>query len=237
MYEAWDVVALWRELQPPISHRPFPLEILLALVAAAADLAWVDVAVLMLIGFVGCLRKSEILNLRWSDLITFREVVSLPADVLFCRIERPKMRRLGPRRQHVRIPDNQYLVELIGILKMQAAPGAKILIARVGKPEARLAWLLSRFKISDKDGDGITWASFRGAGATHRYVVGEPLQNILWLGRWGQIKTLEHYIQEFAADHLLSTVPFWYHRCIRALAPRALAMLWDMVSTKQWFAG
>ena len=115
MYEAWDVVALWRELQPPISHRPFPLEIILALVALAAELAWVDVAVLMLLGFVGCLRTFEILNLRWSDLITFREVVSLLADVLFCRIERRKMRRLGPRRQHVRIPDNQYLVELIGI--------------------------------------------------------------------------------------------------------------------------
>ena len=87
MYEAWDVVALWRELLPPISHRPFPLEILLALVALAAELAWVDVAVLMLIGFVGCLRKSEILNLRWSDLITMANqfCVSLPDPCLIIK--------------------------------------------------------------------------------------------------------------------------------------------------------
>lgn len=52
---------------------------------------------------------------------------------------------------------------------------------------------------------GATPGVLRGSGATALYLQTEDLNLIQWRGRWAQLKTVEHYIQEVGAQSLLST--------------------------------
>ena len=47
----------------------------------------------------------------------------------------------------------------------------------------------------------------RGSGATALCLESEDLSLIQWRGRWAQLKTVEHYIQEVAAQSLLAQMP------------------------------
>ena len=51
---------------------------------------------------------------------------------------------------------------------------------------------------------GATPAVLRGSGATHLYLTSEDLAKVQWRGRWSQIRTVEHYVQEVAAQTLVS---------------------------------
>ena len=51
---------------------------------------------------------------------------------------------------------------------------------------------------------GATPAVLRGSGATALYLQSEDLSLIQWRGRWAQLKTVEHYIQEVAGQSLLA---------------------------------
>ena len=53
-----------------------------------------------------------------------------------------------------------------------------------------------------------TFGGFRAGGASFFFVMGTPVSNIKFKGRWAQERTLEHYIQEcltFIDLHSLST--------------------------------
>ena len=77
--------------------------------------------------------------------------------------------------------------------------------------------MLSRLEIPCKQKErGATPAVLRGSGATFMYLLTEDLPRIQWRGRWSQIKTVEHYVQEVAAQTLLTRLP--------AQAKRRLAM-------------
>ena len=48
----------------------------------------------------------------------------------------------------------------------------------------------------------------------------------MWLGRWGQLQTLEHYVQEFAAENFLDSLVPAAQAWVRTAAPRALELFW-----------
>ena len=46
----------------------------------------------------------------------------------------------------------------------------------------------------------------RGSGATFFYIATENIPLLAWRGRWARVRTLEHYLQEVAAQVMLSEV-------------------------------
>ena len=86
-----------------------PAEVFQALVALSLCWGWTDMALLICIGFLGMLRPGELVSLTSSDLAF---VTLHGARVCFVRIRYPKMRRTGPRREHVRLDDVHLAVVL-----------------------------------------------------------------------------------------------------------------------------
>jgi len=54
---------------------------------------------------------------------------------------------------------------------------------------------------------GYTPASGRAGGATHRFMAGETIERLSYIGRWASISTLKAYIQEAMATLVWAVVP------------------------------
>ena len=83
-----------------------PAVVFQALFALGLLWGWADMAFLLGLGFLGMLRPGGIAKLVFGDL-HFADICGSPA--LFVRISLPRMRRIGPRREHVRIDDAFFL--------------------------------------------------------------------------------------------------------------------------------
>ncbi|CAL1146331.1 unnamed protein product [Cladocopium goreaui] len=99
----WNVLKTWDMLEPVTHHPPMPLQVVLALASTALAWNWPHFAALLVIGYFGLLRPSELVGLRRRDL-------SLPQDhwepqVLYVRIGQPKTRFRAAMAQHVRIDE------------------------------------------------------------------------------------------------------------------------------------
>ena len=225
---AWDAVIMWKELTPATSHRPLPFTLLWALVGLAAVWGWKDIALILLLGFAGMLRRGEVFSLRRRDLISGARL-GAGQESLFVAIGRPKMRRMGVRRQHVKITEPF----LIWFLRY-GFPGwhhdGAIFGGKPAEATKALEALCRFFRVPSSDGVGITWASLRGGGATHRYQVGQPLDRILWVGRWATTRTLECYVQEHAADSFVQDLPTLARERIAFFADHARNLLVEAVT-------
>jgi len=63
-----------------------------------------------------------------------------------------------------------------------------------------------------------TPASIRGGGAIVAYQKGEHIQDIMWRMRIQSQTTLEHYLQEMAADSIMTRLPEVSKHRIRSAA-------------------
>ena len=81
------------------------------------------------------------------------------------------------------------------------APNASLFAGGTSAYRRRWDHVLGRLGISvSMPSRGATPAVLRGSGATALYLESEDLSLIQWRGRWAQLKTVEHYIQEVAAQ-------------------------------------
>lgn len=77
-----------------------------------------------------------------------------------------------------------------------------------GAPAAfRKRWDALLVELQVPESQRPTPASIRGGGAIFAYQKGESVQDILWRMRLSSLPTLEHYLQELAADSLMSRLP------------------------------
>ena len=106
---AWDLGWVWKGLEASGSNLAMPSEVLQAAVCLSLLWGWDDLALLLLIGFLCMLRPGELCNLLVQDFV-FTQVRG--ADVCFVYIGKPKVRRIGPRREHVRIDDEELILAL-----------------------------------------------------------------------------------------------------------------------------
>ena len=65
----------------------------------------------------------------------------------------------------------------------------------------------------------------RGSGAMHFYLCTENIPLLSWRGRWARTRTLEHYLQEVAAQTLLADLPRSSRARIKALDSAAGGVL------------
>ena len=148
------------------------------------------------------LHPAEFISLLRSDLL-------LPGDTLnetaafYVHIRNPKTARFA-RKQHCKIDDPcvlAYVTKVFGAL----APNASLFAGGTSAYRRRWDHVLGRLGISvSMPSRGATPAVLRGSGATALCLESEDISLIQWRRRWAQLKTVEHYIQEVAAQSLLA---------------------------------
>eukprot|EP00435_Cladocopium_sp_Y103_P010900 s2474_g2.t2 len=202
MTPAWAVDKKWQVAEPGECRPVLSAAVVRAMSSICLLWQWYRFLGVTLIGFLGMLHPAEFLLLRRQDLL-------LPSDALhsdpvfYVHITNPKTSRFA-RRQHCKVDDP---LVLRFVTKVFSALRSGETLFAGGASAYRKRWdaVLCRLGIPHRQQDrGATPAVLRGSGATHMYLVTEDLPRIQWRGRWSQLKTVEHYVQEVAAQTLLT---------------------------------
>ena len=194
--------------------------------------SWYRFLGVTLTGFLGMLHPAEFLVLKRRDLV-------LPSDslhsepVFFVHVTNPKTWRFA-RRQHCKIDDP---LVLLYVERAFAAlsPGESLFAG--GSFAYRKRWDAALHRLGIATGQssrGATPAVLRGSGATYMFLSTEDLPRVQWRGRWAQLKTVEHYIQEVAAQTLVAKLdPLAKHR-IGVLDSASSALLHAFLFSESW---
>ncbi len=89
---------------PAGNRTPLPESAFLGILTLSLAWGWYDVAVLFGAAFLGLLRPLELRTLTAADLLTPARLLA-SGGPMFVVIQKPKTRRLGPRRSYVRIDE------------------------------------------------------------------------------------------------------------------------------------
>ena len=65
------------------------------------------------------------------------------------------------------------------------------------------------------------------------YLECEDLSRVQWRGRWSQLRTVEHYVQEVAAQTMLSRLPSFARHRIATFNAAAPDLLQNFLSTSR----
>jgi len=203
---AWDSAWEWRARQPGLNRIAMPPGVVRALAVVALHWGWIDLAALILIGFLGMLRPIELLALTVQDA-TFT-TSSRGLELLFVFIGSPKTRRLAARRQHVRI-DDQLVVP--ALRRWWPAGGGTagqrlFLGSRLDFNDMFTA-LLAELGLDTAPGERLTPACLRPGGATWLFQETDSPDLVRFRGRWLSTRMLEIYIQEVAGDSFMNRLP------------------------------
>eukprot|EP00435_Cladocopium_sp_Y103_P053469 s2702_g17.t1 len=199
---AWQIDRKWQQHEPGHCRPVLSAPILRAMTTLCLIWKWHRWLGVTLIGFLGMLHPAEFVHLLRSDLL-------LPADTLndspvfYIHIRNPKTARFA-RKQHFKIDDPTVLAYVTAVFG-SLTPTAPLFVGGASAYRRRWNAVLSKLGISvSMHSRGATPAVLRGSGATALYLQSEDLSLIQWRGRWAQLKTVEHYIQEVAAQSLLA---------------------------------
>ena len=198
---AWQVDRKWQQHEPGECRPVISSPIMQAMASLCLIWNWHRWLGITLFGFLGMLHPSEFVNLTRKDILLPQDSL-LTGNVFYIHIRNPKTARFA-RRQHCKIDDFltlKFAEKVFGDLDP-----SEVLFAG-GMSAYRRRWdaVLNRLGVpTGQKQKGATPAVLRGSGATHMYLQCEDLCRVQWRGRWAQLKTIEHYIQEVAAQTLL----------------------------------
>ena len=225
---AWQVDRKWQQFEPGSCRPVLSGPVMQAICSIALLWDWHRWLGITLIGFLGMLHPSEMINLYRSDLL-------LPSDTLveepvfYVFIRHPKTVRFA-RRQHCKIDDPLVLAFVTKVFK-SLSPTTSLFPGGTHAYRSRWNSVLSRLSIPVSQRDhGCTPAVLRGSGATHMFMTCEDLPRVQWRGRWAQQKTLEFYIQEVGAQSMLSKLPPAAHSKVKTLADFSTALMSQFLS-------
>ena len=200
----WEALSKWEELEPVIHRAPLPLAVLRAMIVVALHWNWNRFAGCLAISFFGITRPGEVLR-------AFRSELSLPSDRLmtgsapvFLKIRAPKSRRRGGARiQHAPILD-ELVVSFLEVLFKKL--DRKLLLYPISPSSFRRRWDCILEFLGIEKSCRLTPGS-RAGGAIDEYRNGTDLTRLLWRMRLRHLGTLEHYVQELAADSCIADLP------------------------------
>ncbi len=201
MNVVWDNLHRWESLEP-VTHRvPIPGSVLRALVSLAICWKWPRVAATLCLSFFGITRPGEVLKATRRDLLLPGDLLAESSSPAYLRIVETKSRRHGKRRiQHASVHDQgvvHFLTAVFGSLHKDD----KLYPISGGSFRRRWDKLCQHLLIGSEH--RLTPGSLRGGGALEEYRSGTDLQRILWRMRIRHLITLEHYVQEVAAESFL----------------------------------
>ena len=220
---AWQVDRKWIQYEPGSCRPVISGPIMRAVCSLAIIWDWTSWLGITLLGFLGMLHPAEFIFLLRSDIL-------LPSDtlvderVLYIHIRQPKTARFA-RRQHCKVDD---LIVLKFIEKVFGSLHASCRLFPYGVSAYRRRWdsIMARLGVPHSlPTRGCTPASLRGSGATHMYLSFDDLGKVQWRGRWAQLKTLEFYIQEVAAQTIVGKLDPLSRARVKTLNDFALPLL------------
>ena len=198
MSESWRVVKTWKKLEPSEVRTPVPFSMFLAMRATALAWGWRTIAVLLHAGFFCLLRPAELFGLRRSAIFLVESAAGVEWLV---RLAKTKSWSRTSRAQYAKLDARN------------ACAGCNR-YAR-GMPRTTLLWAASpsafaiRLRAIVKAVTGVpgpyTVGSLWTGGATHLFRLwNEDLPRLCWRGRWKDVNTVWHYVQELQATEIAS---------------------------------
>jgi hypothetical protein len=223
MTPAWQIVKRWQQEEPGSCRMVLPPALMMAAVSLGLLWQWPIWTALALLGFTGMLHPCEFVYALRKHLVLPRDALS-SQQVAYLHIPSPKTKRLA-RRQHSRISD-EFVVRLLDSVFGDYPMESRLCPFTASAFRSRWDAIFRHLGVSTRSVDrGITPGSLRGSGATYFYIETEDVQRIAWRGRWARLQTLEFYLQEVAAQMLLSTLSETSRTLIKLLADAASALL------------
>ena len=224
---SWKVDGKWQAQEPGECREVIPLALLKAMISLALLWRWNIFAGCLMMGFSAMLHPSEFLTASRRHLM-------LPKDMFikmmhaYLHIPNPKTKRFA-RRQHAKIDEN-VVVAFLTFVFGQLDPGQPLWPASSAVFRKRWDVLLERLGVPTKTAQkGVTPGSLRGSGATHFYLDCEDIPRIAWRGRWSQVKTLEFYLQEVAAQVIFHRLPATSQTIIATLAEACDSLVYAVI--------
>lgn len=184
----WRLHAAWGRAELPCRAPPFTPLLLYAVAQSAVDHGWVDLAVLLILGFHTFARAGELFQAKAGDFVLGQRsgTWTLPLS------------KSGQRQgvtESILLTDPFVLVLLRNFVK-DLSPGDSLSLVSGGTQRKRLNDLLLALKISFP----FRWYSVRRGGATHAYRTSNNIAAICVKGRWSSVKTARIYISDAVAQ-------------------------------------
>jgi hypothetical protein len=174
-----------------------PVLVLRALKAVALGWRWYRVALLLHIAYFGLFWPGEVCALKRSDIL-LRE--SAQGVEMLIRMERVKSWSRGARPQYAKV-DALQCCEFGNRFVRSTSPGMRLWPGTPTLFAKRLEMLL---KAATVQPGPYTPGSLRCGGATHLFLEWEEnLSKLCWRGRWQNLTTLWHYVQELQSIAIL----------------------------------
>lgn len=210
---SWSAIRSWEEQEPSNYRPPIPVPLLAALICKArlkAETApdkkgrflWHCFGTLLMVGFFGLLRPGEIFCLRARDLAVSNSF-SLGSEHAVLRIDQPKnARQMGAQ-------------QFVEIKHLDSVNWLTWLRSKVSNPDERL-WSSTPTRFRKMFSDiclelgikqlHLSPASLRAGGATRLIDDGAEVGKIRFVGRWTNLRSLEHYVQVARAQQISLTM-------------------------------
>ena len=218
----WRIMARWEMLEPSVPHTPLPEQVLHSLITIFGAWGWKTVMLCVWLAYYALLRPGELCTLIRSDLM-------LPSDydgscVLVC-LRSPKQRGGPVRKQYARVDRCDIHPFFIQMLESWS-PGERLWPASAAtfgrRLQAGLAVLLRTPAL-------FTLGSLRAGGATALFMrFREDLPRLMWRGRWREVRTLSHYVQELVAAKITTNMSAEERERAEGLAALAFWVLEDL---------
>lgn len=189
----------WEKLVPGDHTAPMPYGVCLLMIQYFLDHDYVQMALLLAMGFHGVHRISELLRVKVQD-ISFpkhRAAIHWPSGIHLRKTKRG-------RNQSSSLYD-EFTWRFLKIY-IRSLPAKQSKLFRVTRID-----LYNAFKKAFKDLGichlGLVPYSWRAGGATHLSNLGVPAADIAVRGRWKRLETLQLYVQTGRALQLSQRIP------------------------------
>ena len=185
----WRLHAAWGRAELPSRALPFTELMLYALAQLAAENAWWDTAVLLILGFHVFPRSAELFSARKVDFVfdSRRQAVwSLPLT--------KSGQRVGAKESL--IVEDAWIVDLLKQFLHPLMAWDRLSTVSAQGQRQRLKRLL---KAASLEGD-YRWYSCRRGGATAVYRATGNMSRVCHIGRWNSQKTAQIYITDALAS-------------------------------------
>ena len=211
---SWKLVKTWNQIELPTRATPFDPEILFSLAGQCWKWKQQRMAWLLVVGFSGFLRTSELINLKKKDVAGLQQ--SSPSELVLL-MESTK----GTKRNFLPL-DKVVLHEKIAIRALQwlckdLQPGDTLSQMSHYQFRSLFKNLLEALGLQDM---GYMPYSLRRGGVTSAFRQGVPMDTLVTQGRWQHVPTARIYID--AGVQALAHLSFPPNTLTRCKAMRQL---------------
>ena len=223
MSETWRVVKTWEKIEPSEVRTPVPFDVFRAMKATALAWGWQTIAVLLHVAFFCLLRPAELFGLRRSDIL----LVEMDAGIEWLvRLARTKSWSRSSRSQYAKL-DGRNVCAGCNLYVKSMPPTALLWPASPAAFAGRLRAVASAVTGTPSP---YTVGSLRTGGATFLFRLwNEDLPRLCWRGRWKDVNTVWHYVQELQAAEISSSFPRAVQRRVEGLVSLLPALVEEWV--------